>query len=390
LIDLEIASGGKLRVVHILSGDLWGGSEAQMWIQLPVLREAACDVQAIIFNEAELSTRLSERGVPVFVIPEQNGFIRLFKAALSVCRKIEPDIIVGHGYKENILGFLVCLFLKCKLVTTFHGATEYYSGFAKLKGSFYIYISRLIARRFSARIVCVSDSIARTLKFSPLEKVRIIRNVVAEMKHEVQNDDCGLYRDGRPAIALVGRLVGVKRPDLAILTLARLNENFEQLGLRQTPHLYLIGSGPLEQELKKLTERLGLETQVHFLGFKENAAAYISAADVLLISSDSEGIPTVLLEAISLKTPVVSTDVGGVPEVFEQVKSHPHRMVPAGDVAGLAEAIAGVCHSAYDSENMSAMFEASGRELSRNFLPASAVAKHLELYREIVTSTLYA
>lgn len=79
-------------------------------------------------------------------------------------------------------------------------------------------------------------------------------------------------------------------------------------------HLYLIGSGPLEDDLKAQVQKLNLESNIHFLGQIKNPMPYIAAADLFVLSSLYEGYPTTVIEALIAQTPVLSTDVSGVVE----------------------------------------------------------------------------
>ena len=85
-------------------------------------------------------------------------------------------------------------------------------------------------------------------------------------------------------------------------------------------NLWLVGSGPLEEEVKSLIKELGLENTVKLWGLQENPYPYIKAANYFVMSSDHEGYPLSLLESLLLKTPVVTTDVSGAKEIIKDNK----------------------------------------------------------------------
>lgn len=104
----------------------------------------------------------------------------------------------------------------------------------------------------------------------------------------------------------------------------------------------LIGDGPLRAELEGRVRRLALEDAVHFPGLQEDVRPYLAAMDVYMISSLFEGLPLALLEAMSMECAVVSTAVGGIPEVIRDGRNgflvetgRPQRL--AGAVARLLE-----------------------------------------------------
>ena len=110
-----------------------------------------------------------------------------------------------------------------------------------------------------------------------------------------------------PVLLYVGRLTGLKGIDLALRALREL----------PSVHLLLVGGGEEEPPLRQLAASLGVADRVTFTGPlpQERLAAYYSAADASILMSSREGWPNVLLESMACGTPVVATDVGGVPEI---------------------------------------------------------------------------
>ena len=84
--------------------------------------------------------------------------------------------------------------------------------------------------------------------------------------------------------------------------------------------LWLIGNGPLEDEIKKKINDLDIGDYVKLFGLQTNPFAYISASDYFVLSSDHEGYPLSLLESLILKVPVISTDVSGAREILKENK----------------------------------------------------------------------
>jgi glycosyltransferase involved in cell wall biosynthesis len=99
----------------------------------------------------------------------------------------------------------------------------------------------------------------------------------------------------------------------------------------------LVGDGPLRGELEERARQLGLGDAVLFPGLQEEVRPYLGAMDLFLQSSDFEGLPVALLEALAMELPVVATAVGGVPEVVEPGVSG--ILVPPGQPEDLAEAV---------------------------------------------------
>lgn len=132
--------------------------------------------------------------------------------------------------------------------------------------------------------------------------------------------------EGVDVVATIGSLTPEKRVDVAIAAMAG------------TPGavLAVAGDGPERSELTNLADRVA-PGRVHFLGATEGAGTVLTAADVLLLSSDSEGIPGVLIEAGMAGIPVVATDVGWVSDVVRHGDTG--LLLPPGEPHLIAEAL---------------------------------------------------
>ena len=103
----------------------------------------------------------------------------------------------------------------------------------------------------------------------------------------------------------------------------------------------MLGEGRLRPKLLSLARELGVAEQVDFPGFRENPYAFLARADLFVLSSRNEALPTVLIEAMACGCPVVSTDCPyGPREILEDGRLGP--LVPVGDADALAEAMARV------------------------------------------------
>ena len=183
-----------------------------------------------------------------------------------------------------------------------------------------------------ADLVCpVSDDLAgRLAALAPRARLQVVSNVV----------DTDLFhppaaRHGGPArLAVVAGLHPRKGVDHLLRALVRVRE--------ETPAvLEVAGDGPARTDLETLADRLGIGTEVEFLGIQDRTgvAALMRRADLLVVPSLAENQPVVLLEAQASGLPVVASDVGGVREVVDAFAG---RLVPSGDVDALAGAIKAV------------------------------------------------
>lgn len=189
-------------------------------------------------------------------------------------------------------------------------------------------------------IISVSEGIREMLLHHlglALDKVTVVHNPV---------DSGSLYNSARgicphdwlrtdhavPVIIAAGRLDRQKN-------FSTLIQAFHQLLKKTEARLVIIGEGPHRKRLEKQVRALGLSERVILPGFQANPHAWISRADLFVLSSLWEGFPLVLLESLALGTPAVATDCQSGPREIASIASHPLRLVPTGDIHQLANAM---------------------------------------------------
>jgi glycosyltransferase involved in cell wall biosynthesis len=320
------ASAGRvpLRVCHVASGDLWAGAEVQMATLLRALaRRSDLRLFAILFNEGRLAEEIRAAGVPVMVIPEsRHSVLGIVARARDFTRRERIDILHAHGYKENFVAAWVSrLSDVAHVVRTQHGAPEPYTGWKRAKQVLTEALDRFTTRYVTDRVICVSRRLARRMRHyaAPQQLVTVHNGIEVERVHSPLTPAEARRRLGLPETAEVvgtaGRLVPVKRLDI-FLQAARWLAN-----ARPETHFVIAGSGPEEARLRGLANSLGLTERVVFPGYRNDVHDVLRAMDIFVISSDHEGLPMVLLEAMALGVPVVSRAVGGIPEVIEDGRS---------------------------------------------------------------------
>lgn len=141
----------------------------------------------------------------------------------------------------------------------------------------------------------------------------------------------------RFAFFFVGRLNPIKDLGTLLDAFAALSPE-----IRDRAHLYVVGDGPDRGALERRREVLGLGEQVTFLGARGDVGELLMAADAFVMSSKSEGLPMVLLEAMAAGVPCVATAVGGIPQLFGGDRG---LLVPPQDASALADAMGRIARS---------------------------------------------
>lgn len=145
--------------------------------------------------------------------------------------------------------------------------------------------------------------------FGITEHLHVIPNII-DRTDIIKNADAETVTHEQFTICNIGRLTEQKRQDRLIEVAAELKRR----GVDFT--VWILGTGKLEQKLKQLSKSLNVDDRVVFLGFKNNPYPYLKAADLFLLTSDTEGYPTVVCEALCLDKPVVSTKITGSDELL--------------------------------------------------------------------------
>lgn len=281
--------------------------------------------------------------VNVIRLPNQKN--HLLNATADYLRTAQPTVMMSAKSKDDRLAFeardsansRTRIFLRCGT----HVSAQ--SSFATLNPLRQIW-HRWQIRRLYARangVICVSEGVAHDLTRligQSGAKISIVRNptVVPDFytRFSEPTDDPWFAPGAPPFILGAGTLGTVKRFDTLIEAAAVLMQ-------RQNLRLLILGEGKKRAQLEALASRLGIRDRVRLPGFVGNVLPWMRRAAVFVLSSEREGSPNVLTEALACGTPVVATDCPSGPrEILDGGRYGP--LVPVGDSAALASAIAQV------------------------------------------------
>ena len=325
----------RMKVMHIISGDLWAGAEVQAYTLLKELR-TECDLHVILMNPGELADRLVALEIPVTILDETRmNAGKILLGMRKIMFSFRPDIIHTHRQKENILGAIANLLsVRAKSVRTSHGAPEIISrGIKQLQ----VHIDRFVGRYFQNAIVAVSSDLAQKLALHyPNEKIHIINNGIdiEALRRSKAAADFRLAAPDAIHIGIIGRLEPVKRVDIFLAMAAQLKDT-SSYDFR----FHVIGDGRLKSELEAAAHKLGVEAATIFHGHRRDMAACIGSLDFVVMCSDHEGTPMTALEALALGTPLIAHKIGGLTDVLE---NYPGFLVSDHSPEGYA-AVIGKC-----------------------------------------------
>jgi glycosyltransferase involved in cell wall biosynthesis len=261
----------------------------------------------------------------------------IWPALRRLVRDRHIDIVHSHEYKTDLLAWLLARRDGVIALATAHGWT---GQSARERWLYYPANKRLLTR--FPRVIAVSTDIQQQLvrRGASADRVSVVLNGIDPAAfHRDPSRQTALraahgWTTGDVVIGAVGRLERQKRFDLLLDVFARVAPSHPAL------RLALVGDGRLRTELEAQTARLALGDRVRFLGHRSDLVDLHHTFDLLVQSSEYEGTPNAVLEAMAMETPIVATDAGGTRELaWPDVHA---LVVPVGDANALASAVSGV------------------------------------------------
>jgi glycosyltransferase involved in cell wall biosynthesis len=366
----------------VVGGGDWAGAEVQASTLLGALQKRpGVALHAITLYEGRLARELRGAGIDVYVAGEEHKpFPQLMIHCAQFVKSRSIQILHSHGYKESIISLLLSRTCRVPhLVRTEHGHPEPYSTARNLKHWCVLAMDRTAARFTPDRILCVSDDLGNYWKrHAKPERVVIMPNGIdPEHVRSVFCTQEARVRLGIPAnhnvVGIAARLDPVKRPDLFLSTARSLASRLPNVSF------VIAGHGRLEESLRKQVCDWGLADRIFFLGRRSDVYDVLRAMDVLLICSDHEGIPMMMLEAMALGVCVVARDVGGISEVIRHGETG--LLVPSDS----PEALSTACESILRDEPLRTSIVSSARKQIASEHSADLNAqKVLQMYEAIV------
>ncbi|WP_439499095.1 glycosyltransferase [Bosea sp. (in: a-proteobacteria)] len=283
-----------------------------------------------VFAELAGTLSLGITRVPMSRYPSPTDAMAQISAVRTRAR-LAPDIVHAHGSKGGVYARLPALLSPGRRYVTAYtphgGSFNYKPGSTEHR--VYMAVERLLERAtdmFCFESAFIAGRFEAYIGHKPRSDHRIVLNGISEAEF-APIDHSGASFD----LLYLGELRSAKGVDTLIDALALLKRRD---GLQ--PRLLIVGSGPDEAELKQMTVERGIGEQCVFEPPGPIRTA-LSKAHVMAIPSRAESLPYVILEAAAAAQPLISTDVGGIKEIYGPL--HAHRLIAANDPVILAEAI---------------------------------------------------
>lgn len=305
------------------------------------------------------------------------GDIKALLSLVKAIRDFKPDVIHTHTAKAGAIGRIASLvsMQKSIRVHTYHGhlLNGYFGSFKRL---LVVMIERLLALT-TQQLLAVGDKVRQDLLKAGIGKKNKfglmppgLEIVVLPLKTE--SKEFYALNNDRLQCAFIGRVTQIKRPDRFLDVVSEIKKRQVKLDF------FIAGDGELLETCRKriATEEL----PVSVLGWQSNIERVLSAADIVVLTSDNEGTPLSLIQAGMAGLPVVSTSVGSVSEV---VLNNETGIVTDLDVQQLADALENLAND----PRLRAQLGATAKKFTlANFGVQRLVHDHEELYKKLVSN----
>ncbi|NQT22672.1 MAG: glycosyltransferase [Candidatus Omnitrophica bacterium] len=365
-----------LRVMHIVQSLDMGGLENVVLNAIKHSDKEKFNFAVCCLSEkSDLREQLQSEGIQITYLKKRRGFdLSLAFKMAEMIKKKKIDILHTHNQRPQFYGSLAAKISGTILIHTRHGRDE----FENRKS---VFLSRFFTV-FADKVVPVSEDIRRsaiTAERVPQNKFNVIRNGIdagkfanVTVSQEKLRESLEVGLDDS-LIGIVARLEKVKNHKLLMDAFKKV------IAIKLKCKLLIIGDGALKNELVRYANMIGIIRNTLFLGLREDIPELLSVLDVFALTSFSEGISLVLLEAMASGKPIVATDVGGNSELIENGING--FLVSSGDVEAVAASILKILNDDRLSRKMSA---ANQKKAFMQFDISRMCSEYEKLYESMI------
>ncbi len=372
----------RKRILHIQRVKGIGGSERHLLGLLPALEHAGLDVRMCVLRTGRgnlFIDDMRETGIDVVVHdagPDVNPL--LLPSLISDIRSFRPDIVHTHLVHADLHGQTAALMARVPAVSSVHAAPHFY------RREPYRSAGRAVGR-IAKRRIAISEHVARFVRdqgLAPPDRIRTIHygmDASAFRRTDAERDRARAALGLAPemvAIGIASRLIPGKGHDILIDAFAKAAAENPQL------RLFVVGEGPERAAAEAQAGRQLPAGTYEFLGFVHEIADFMSVCDAIAFPTQpefGEGFGLAALEAMAAGRPVISSDMGPLPEiVVDEITGF---VVPARSREGFARAIARV---GADADLRRRLGEGAAERARNTFSLDAMVEKTIGVYSELL------
>ncbi|MAF68367.1 MAG: glycosyl transferase family 1 [Micavibrio sp.] len=364
-----------LKIAYIITRmDEYGGAQVHVRDMTTTLKNQGHAPLVISGWPGKVSDYLEHMGIDFRDVPDLMRSIHPVKdlKAFFQIRKIlkqeKPDLVSCHSSKAGLLGRMAAFSCRIPVIFTAHG-WAFTENVPPKQRALYKIIEK-VAAFLASHIITVSKydrDLALKNNIAPADKITAIHNGMPEI---AVPDRAPLPNDGAVHIMMVARFGPQKDHANLLKALSKLTDyNWK---------LFFVGGGD-NSETVALSDALGLESHVHFMGEREDIPDLMRKADIYALISHWEGFPRSILEAMRSALPVIATDIAGVSESVLDGKTG--YLVKHGDPEDVARALRAYFENRKDIQKMG---RAGRKRYEENFTFAHMMDETQRVYQNVL------
>jgi glycosyltransferase involved in cell wall biosynthesis len=365
-------SSDNLRVAFIAGTLGLGGAEKQLFLMARALQEIGAVPMVFSLTQGEsYEQKLRERNIQVEYVGGSTNRICRLLAIYSAISRFKPHIVQSAHFYTSLYTVVSAFFCRAIGIGAIRSDTIFEQNENGFLGSQSLYLPQtLIVNSWIARQNAIQLGVRK-------EKIFLLENVIdlVEFDRLTEKTLPPLSTNNECLVMIVAGLVPVKRLERFIKALAVVREKSPAFNFKGV----IVGDGPELDNLKKNATENGFdESSLYFMGRCDNIPALLRQAHILVLTSEHEGFPNVLLEAMAAGLPVVSTPAGDAPRIVQNGCTG--FIVDHDDSAALAEKIILLASSAKLRKTMG---EAGRQRVEQVYTFPSLVDQLLKVYSQI-------
>ena len=295
-----------MRIIQVIPNFDMGGAERMCETLSLELFSLGHEVLVISLysNVTPITDRLSDKGIKILFLDKRKGFdYKCVRKLKRIIKEFNPDVIHSHLYAIKYVALSTLFNQKIKLVHTIHNVAKKETSKINRIFNGFFFRSRIIP-------IALSDLVLETI----LQEYKLNKNRVPVILNGIDLSKClqknEFHADGKIVFINVARLSEQKNHSRLIDAFNLLRSDFSNI------ELLLVGEGEKRFEIESKVKKLHLEDNIKLLGNRTNVYNLLNSADVFVLSSDYEGIPMSVIEAMGTGLPIVSTNVGGLSDLI--------------------------------------------------------------------------
>ena len=360
-----------MKILHLSSEKTWRGGEQQIAYLIEELSQQGVKNLVACRKNSAFEDYCKRKELRYFSLPFSNSLdFRTAAALKKICKSEAPNLMHLHSSKSHGIAVLSgWIGNRTPMVLS-------------RRVDFPLKKNWLSQQKYNhsniRRILCVSDAIKAMVQegIRDQDKATTVYSGIDLKKFATTKGTSLRTRFNIPEnFFLVGNTSAIA-PHKDYYTFVNTVEELEKAHF--PAYYFIIGSGPLEQEIKAYVEEKGLDKKIIFTGFLSNINEVLPELDLFLMTSKTEGLGTSLLDAFACKVPVVATAAGGIPEIVQHKKTG--LLAPVGNSIALSQEV----QQLLQSPNLRGTLVKNAYQLVQQFDKNVTAQKTLEIYRKVL------